>query len=410
MKYLTTIFAIIFFVFNSVSQEIISLNSGYQNQSYYSFLNGEQANVSGQNWDIAFTLESFNASIRVNGGHGVELYNYTNGDTSSWSSINSSSVSSLSTFLMNSDTGWSVGAFDVNQLGHPDYGWGVYNMGNHYVVGDSLFIIKTVNGIWKKLWIKELAASGIFTLMHADLDGSNLVVQSINKNDYSNKNFIYYSIEDNQIHDREPLRTDWDITFTKYLTFVQGQPYAVTGVLSNKGIKVAQANNIANPMTYTDFSSHAFSSEINIIGYDWKTFNMSSFSYDIANDVCYFVQDFYQNIWKIVFTGFDGSSTGDIYFNTELVSSVNSLNFIEENSSFAIYPNPATNNLNIIYDELKKTILTIYDVSGRLLLKKELNNKGFSSQSIDISSFDKGVYLVQINQNGIIKSERLIIE
>ena len=85
-------------------------------------------------------------------------------------------------------------------------------------------------------------------------------------------------------------------------------------------------------------------------------------------------------------------------------------NFIEENSSFAIYPNPATNNLNIIYDELKKTILTIYDVSGRLLLKKELNNKGFNSQSIDISSFDKGVYLVQINQNGIIKSERLIIE
>ena len=77
--------------------------------------------------------------------------------------------------------------------------------------------------------------------------------------------------------------------FTKYITPV-GTPYGVTGVLNNVGIKVADAENIPSPSTYTNYNAHNFYQEINTVGYDWKTFDMSSFSYILDNDRCFFIK------------------------------------------------------------------------------------------------------------------------
>ena len=85
------------------------------------------------------------------------------------------------------------------------------------------------------------------------------------------------------IQDREPLSSDWDITFTKYSTDYPTQqgtmPYSVTGVLQNNGIEVAEANNIASPSTYTNYNGHSFLTDINEIGYDWKYYDFASGSY-----------------------------------------------------------------------------------------------------------------------------------
>ena len=37
----------------------------------------------------------------------------------------------------------TYGAFDTNQTGGFDYGWGVYNLQTHHIIGDSLFLIKS---------------------------------------------------------------------------------------------------------------------------------------------------------------------------------------------------------------------------------------------------------------------------
>ena len=60
----------------------------------------------------------------------------------------------LSSGMYNSEISWYDGAFENNSLGPPDYGWGVYNMINHNVTGDSLYIIKTISN-WKKIWIQS---------------------------------------------------------------------------------------------------------------------------------------------------------------------------------------------------------------------------------------------------------------
>ena len=70
----------------------ISLNNGYSNQSFFSLSNGEISNVSNDNWDLAFATDPFSTAIRINGGKGVELYNYDLGDTSDWSVIDLSLI------------------------------------------------------------------------------------------------------------------------------------------------------------------------------------------------------------------------------------------------------------------------------------------------------------------------------
>ena len=69
----------------------------------------------------------------------------------------------LTTSLHNSDTSWNYGAFISTQSNDMfDYGWGVYNIQTHNIVGDSLFIIKTINGNWKKLFIKRKTSGEYF--------------------------------------------------------------------------------------------------------------------------------------------------------------------------------------------------------------------------------------------------------
>ena len=49
--------------------------------------------------------------------------------------------------MYNSDTSWNYGAFVMNQSSDMfDYGWGVYNIQTHHIIGDSVFLI---NSKWK---------------------------------------------------------------------------------------------------------------------------------------------------------------------------------------------------------------------------------------------------------------------
>ena len=386
----------------------ISMSAGYANQVFYSMQEGETQNINNGDWDLAFSIGNYSSSIRINDGMGVELYNYHLGDTSDWNNINQNIINMLSSPLNNSDTSWMIGGFDINSVpGGFDFGWGVYNIVNHHVVGDSLFIIKTINGNWKKLWIQNLA-SGEYNFKYSNIDGSNEFVTSLKKSDFQDKLFGYYSIDQNNTIDREPLSADWDITFTKYITSVQGMPYSVTGVLSNINVKVAEANNVT-PATYYNFNNHIFQNEINTIGYDWKTFDMSSFSYILDPNVCFFIKDQEENIWRLYFNSFEGSSTGNVSFNTELISTA-AVEEGNQNNNITIYPNPASDYVNLICESSKKdNIIYISDLNGKIVLKEKTTNS-FSAINVNVSNFKKGIYIVSLVSDNFIKKEKLIIK
>ena len=410
-KTLYSFLIIVLINFNAFAQtQTISLQPSYTNQSFYSLENGEISNVDNTNWDLAFSTASMSSSIRINGGMGTELYSYPLGDTTDWYAFNYSNHLNWSP-VHNSDTNWYLGAFDKHSTSAFDMGWGMYSMITHYVYGDSLYAIKTVNGNWKKLWIEQLA-SGEYTFRYANFDGSNEISASVQKSNFSGKNFAYYSIDQNTSINREPNSSDWDITFTKYISPVQGLAYGVTGVLSNYGIEVAQADNVPDPNTYTDYTQHTMMTEMNAIGYDWKTFSMSTFSYSIEPNRCYFVKDYNDKIWRIVFNSFEGSSTGNIEFNTQ---DLTSSSFISDSksdiSAFEIYPNPISdNNLNIVFDNTElNTELNIYDITGKNVYSDLFYGNGFQSRLITLPDLKNGIYIVAISSKGSVFQKKLVI-
>jgi hypothetical protein len=312
----------------TISTYYLSMGSSYANDIYYKLDSGIVAYVPRTNWDIAFHTSTMSSTIITNGGNGVELYAYPKGDTAKWNAIDTSGIKKWK-ILYNSDTTWTYGAFERNSLGHPDYGWGVYNSINHDIIGDSLFIIKLANSQYKKLWIKKkLSTQNKYSLVYANLDGSSAVSSIIDCSPYTAKNFVYYSLASNAVIDREPASADWDLLITKYIEMIPSgssyTPYPVMGILSNtmrlsnmgtisySGIRVAQMDGV--DINSDDYTQALFQTSISTIGSDWKTFSQTTYNYTLKDNLAYYVETTDKKIYKIVFTKFLGSSTGSLEF------------------------------------------------------------------------------------------------
>lgn len=291
----------------------ISMGAGYANDIYYSLENGEIKTSSRDDWDLAFSTNPMSSTILINEGSGVELYTYPDGDKNDWENVDISKIDQW-TPQYNSDTSWLFGAFDRNSLGHPDYGWGVYNSVSHDVVGDSLFIIKLNDGSYKKLFIdKRAAVTNSYIIKYGDIADAG-VTKEIPCGDYQSKNFIYFSFSSGEIADIEPDSDTWDLVFTRYHS--EEIDYLVSGVLSNINLDVAEIRN--TPIELVDITSAEYSRDISVIGSDWKTFDMLSSSYVIEQDLSYLVRKG-SRTYQIVFTGTDGSASGTMVFDINIL-------------------------------------------------------------------------------------------
>lgn len=296
----------------TVKSEKITLGTGYTNDVYYSLKNGVIAQVPRANWDIAFSVSTRSSSIIINEGSGVTLKVYPTSAGWNWADAIDTTGYHSWTSLWNSDTSWEVGAFNQNATGHPNYGWGVYDMNTHNINGVALYIIKLRNGSFRKIWIEEkFSALQQYSFRYANLDGSDEHIVSNIDISSCKANYMYYSLQDNAKVDREPNTSTWDILFTKWID--NSISYPVTGVLQNIGINAIDvtASDLTN-ITYTDSQ---FVSDINTIGSDWKSFNMATNAYTVATNRAFIVKDKAGRVYQIIFTGFVGSSTGEITFS-----------------------------------------------------------------------------------------------
>ncbi|QQS29719.1 MAG: T9SS type A sorting domain-containing protein [Sphingobacteriales bacterium] len=394
--------------------DTVSLGAGYANQLWYSLSNDEQGSAPKNNWDLAFDVSSFGSSIRINSITGTTLWKYPNEDISGWETLDTVGLYSWES-LWNSDTSWAMGAFEQHaDLNNEfDLGWGYYSTVTHIVSGDSLYVIQLSDGSFKKLWIESLSG-GAFNFRHANLDGSSEVLAQIVKSQFNNKNFAYYSFQDNLSFDREPVSDSWDLLFSQYTAFIP-DPYTVTGVLSNKEVAVAEASNIGNTNDYNDWQAHSFVSQINEIGYDWKTFGGTGF--EIADSLIYFVKDKSDDIWKLIFTGFGGSANGNFIFTKERLSSVS----IYENNtgksiaSLVVYPNPApAQQVTLVYNLEQNTTsarLTITDIAGKTAYSESLpTTSGLKVHQPELPPLSPGTYIVSLFIDGNVAHQKLIIQ
>jgi hypothetical protein len=94
--------------------------------------------------------------------------------------------------------------------------------------------------------------------------------------------------------------------------------------------------------------------------------------------------------YRLKQTDFDGK------FNYSGVVAVNNI----AEGTLTVYPNPARDEMNIVMPEgfkSSRAVVEVYDVAGKIVLSKELSSaEGSNETRLDISSLDKGVYLVSV--------------
>jgi hypothetical protein len=404
-------FTAVFQMNAQVVTDTVTLGAGYANQVWYSLENDDQEAAPRNEWDLAFDLSGFGTSIHANTVNGVEVYTYPLGDTADWAALDISDIANWEK-QYNAEDSWSLGALDQTNGGSNqfDIGWGIYNVNTHIIYGDSIFVIKLPGGTYKKLVVTSLT-SGIFYFKYADIDGSNLQEKTLIKADYPGKNFGYFSLTNNVALDREPLSADWDLLFTQYTGFVP-TAYPLAGVLSNLDVTVAQVSGVSDPATYDEFYAQTYAEESNVIGGDWKSY---SGSWVIQDDLVFFVSTAAGDIWKVVFTGFTGSGTGQYIFTKEKMSGAGVNELTESNFSFVTYPNPSVNgNTTLVYtlgETASAGTVSVYALSGELVYNTALETtKGIHNQTLDVSALNQGVYIVNMTFDGAVTQQRLVVQ
>ncbi|WP_179345632.1 T9SS type A sorting domain-containing protein [Winogradskyella ursingii] len=85
-----------------------------------------------------------------------------------------------------------------------------------------------------------------------------------------------------------------------------------------------------------------------------------------------------------------------------------SLSLEDENQTeFSMYPNPAKNWLNINVKNFENAEINIYDIKGRLIQSRQLNN---NLTALNIEGLQSGIYILKLEQNNIVNSKRFIKE
>lgn len=393
------------------TSETVSINPAYTNQTFYSLQNGTISSVDNTNWDLGFQVSGWQAAIIINSKNNVHLYNAQK-NIGEWSSMvagDTTGVLIAANELFNQDTTLFNGAFNVtNNLADPfDLGWGLYDFVTHAVTGDSIYFLKLANGDVKKIKIEQLA-NATFDFRYANVDGSNEQFRQFVKANYAGKNFGYYSVQNDLFIDREPLKNTFDLIFSQYLS-VNPIVYKVTGVLSNDSVQAVKAYPV--DVTSATDAGLVYSYFSNVLGYDWKAYDFGTNQWTIADSTVYFVIDKNNTKWKIVFTGFSGSSLGEFYFDKTPLgpTGINETgNSVEQ---LGMYPNPAENIFNLIVDSKNKELaqLQVVDVNGKIVLQyKQQLQVGLNKITVDVNTIAAGIYFAKVQTNNGVVSLKFV--
>jgi len=385
----------------------LSLGAGYANQVYYKLSSETPTSFDKNIWDIAFLrISNHNQAIRVNDGIGIEVFEAAN-SASEWANIDIANEANW-TKLYNSVTDRANGAF---MQGSATYGWGEYNSTTHRVTGTIIFVLKYADGSYKKFICEEYY--GGYTIKYASWNGTSWEADEsaviLNTSNPTN-NYNYYSLQNNQEVVAEPASSDWDFVFTKYFTELSGGTmYNVTGVLQSDAITVAKS-------TGDDTSNLTYSTNINTIGYDWKEYTGA---WTVDSDKKFYLKysDDTNTIYKLHFTQFGGSATGDVEFEFENVTQALNIENVGEEVSFGVYPNPigVDRKMTIVFDNNKTmenhSDIEIYNIAGQRVLKTQVtNSQGFYNKEIDLSLLKSGIYLLQFTSGKYVKTKKLVLK
>ncbi len=97
--------------------------------------------------------------------------------------------------------------------------------------------------------------------------------------------------------------------------------------------------------------------------------------------------------------------------STVTVGILDGINELNSTVNFALYPNPAKNNLNIEFppNSNNSQVLCFYDLLGNVLYQTRFTENHYS---LDVSSYPAGIYFVELRdeQNGNIGRKKVLLQ
>ena len=152
----------------------------------------------------------------------------------------------------------------------------------------------------------DSVTSEYYKITYANLDNSEYNSLEIYKDPAVN--FTSFSFTQNNIVNIQPPSDDWDLVFSQY-THLFNNPdipaYLVTGVISNYQVLIAEDTSYNfEEITYNMINNLSFSSNCDIIGYDWKEYNLETGSFSINSNINYVIKDRQQRYFKLRFIDF----------------------------------------------------------------------------------------------------------
>jgi hypothetical protein len=274
--------------------QTLNMGSNYEFQFFYNLKSQQVVHISRvASWDLAFESGFDGKQVLINGGNNMAALR-TN--VNFFSQINRTYCEGKK---------WS--------LDDPKGGNGCSVFGEWDATPDSrdkVYVLRmdAVGNNYRKLKIKSATNFG-YVIEVADIDaafGTEIFVEK-----QANSNFTYFDLSLLQVvQNIEPAPETWDIVFTRYgHTFYDEDPpllYAVTGVLLNPMSTLALKDSINNfyELNENSLSEGSLSKDRNVIGFDWKEYNIDKGVYEVKQQYNYIVKTKENNYFKLRFIDF----------------------------------------------------------------------------------------------------------
>lgn len=249
------------------------------------------------NWDLAFECKPMGHAIFLNSGEDMAAYNTSKHD---FASVNGIDVSKAS-------ENWQYdrpsGKIDSTAIGD----WKFSN---------NVYIIR-LDKDGNKLRKLQITYEDDFQYIIAVGDINSVSSASITIKKNPNQNFVYFSFDLLKIVEGvEPAdKTSWDVQASLYSFIFYDQkpalPYVVNGFILNPNATLGYKDSLNdyNSIDANFINSITLTSQNDIIGYDWKQYDINSNVYSVNKKYNYIIKTQNDAVFKIRFLDFY-SATG----------------------------------------------------------------------------------------------------
>ncbi|MBO6517538.1 MAG: HmuY family protein [Bacteroidia bacterium] len=270
--------------------EVSSVEMGpkYLNQLFYSLERNEVVKtILRTDWDLSFSSEPGNSSIYLNTGNSMYAAKTNATD------LNAVSDTAGLEFVWD----WSNGRDDSTAL----VGWDTTNKVYVINIGNDLSgqPIGFVKALFKLVDDK-------LEITYARLKETTYKTTTLTKDEVYNR--VYFSFANDQQVSVEPPKENYDLIFRQYIFYFEKEdiPYNVVGALINpyKTRVISIQDKDFLDITLSDTVDYSFQWNHDIVGYDWKEFDLNEGFYVVFPEKNFLMQTSKGFFYKFHFVDF----------------------------------------------------------------------------------------------------------